>query len=123
MAFFRNIAPNSIEGVSLPVDGSNSVAVHFSWREPTYKEDRRFFLSLPGARLLETSGGCVIEFRDDDVYKILEVGKIYFNPDVVRQVDEKRACAEEDALWLRANSATLRDYVLGMSVKVNAIRK
>lgn len=98
MAFFRNIMPNSVEGVSLPVDGSNSLAFHLNKQETTYSNDRTFLLSFAKVKLLETSGGCIIEFRDEGVDNILEAGKAFFDPDVIDKIVEQRAYVSRIAL-------------------------
>ena len=105
MAFFRNTKPNSIAGISLPADGSDSVAIHLLSKgfkgtvNTDYEDDRRFLLSLPGARVIDTSSGCMVVFEGAiNVMHMLDTAGSLFDAQLIKEVEDKRVHAQEDAL-------------------------
>lgn len=119
MAFFQNTKPNAVAGISLPADGSEAMSIHLINRNPkgsentSYTNDLKFFSSLRGARTIETSSGCIIEFcGQDNILHVLAVSVDFFDGNILSEVCHKRDHAMEDALRFLANKDLSREPAL-----------
>lgn len=119
MAFFQNTKANSIVGVSLPVDGSDSITLHLLTRDLQgqiyycYDDERDYLAGLEGAETISTSSGCMITFNGDEyITKALDYIKPYVHDRVMASVQYKRKYATQESLQFRMSRSSIDEISL-----------
>ncbi len=119
MAFFQNTKANSIVGVSLPVDGSDSITLHLLVRDlqgqiyHCYDDEKNYLSTLEGAETVSTSSGCMITFSGNDyITKALDHIKPYVNDRVMASVQYKRKYATQESLQFKMSRSSVDEISL-----------